>query len=71
MKINDNLSITPKKLFQKGNIEIHRCGLSILLVENNNTIMEILHPDKIKSAGYLNFIIDSYKKNNNNEKLKQ
>lgn len=60
MRINDNLSITPKKLFQKGNIEIHRCGLSLLIVKNNDTVAEILHPDKIKSAGYLNHLIDSF-----------
>ena len=72
MKINDTLSVNPKKIFQRGNIEIHRCGLSLLIVENNNTVSEVLHPQRIKSAGFLNHLIDIHiQGNNNNEGIRQ
>jgi hypothetical protein len=60
MRINDTLSISPTKIFKKGNIEIYRCGISLLMVENNQTIATVTHPNKIKSASVLNHIIDSY-----------
>ncbi len=72
MKINDTLSANPKKIFQKGNIEIHRCGLSLLIVENNNTVSEVIHPERIKSAGFLNHLIDTHiQENKKYEKIKQ
>lgn len=60
MRINDTLSVNPTKIYKKGNIEIYRCGLSLLMVENNQTIATITHTQKIKSASVLNHIIDSY-----------
>ena len=64
MRINDCLQTNPTKIYRKGDIEVFRCGLSLLLVQNNNTVAEITHPQKIKTASILNFIIDSYVKEN-------
>lgn len=60
MRINDTLSVNPTKIYRKGNIEIYRCGISLLMVQNNETIAIVTHAQKIKSASVLNHIIDSY-----------
>lgn len=60
MRINDTLSVNPTKIYRKGNIEIYRCGISLLMVQNNETIATVTHAQKIKSASVLNHIIDSY-----------
>jgi hypothetical protein len=46
-KINDTLSISPRKIYQSGDIDVYRCGLSIFFVRNHETMWRVIHPEKV------------------------